>query len=597
MKKLLLGITVLFFSAFALTSLAQTFTWPEAYAATAKAGGTIRETTIGDLNTYNILFTSTATDQAVASMFAGPGVIYRDWVGTRTFQNEAGEYNLFWASSIEEVQPGQEYIYTLKEGWKWSDGTEMTADDIITTFNIVSNPDVASDYYYTCGTVEDELVTYEKLGTYQFRVLFPKPIVNAVASVCPTLPAHIFGPAYEQGGVEGIQALWGIDTDVTTIVSGGEYMLSEYRPGERAVLTKNPVYGEFVKAADGTPMPGPDEWILTVVEDRNAELALCATGQCSFYYPDTLDRVAATQEAVSNGTIQGEFYPEIGPGSFTDYLVYNFNNTDLCKVEMFRNTTFRQAINAMIDRQALIDAALGGLGVAGYDYNTEASAPFDAPALREQPFEFNPEEGVRLLGTIGFTELGEDGVLMNPETGCRVEFTVQYNAGNTRRAQIAEVMRQTAEPYGVKINPREVSVEVWSESMDGTSLPRNHDFDAQVFALVGGDVDNPSGPNVFPIAANLNAWNKSKADAQPWEILVERLTKQMDTELDLDARVAIYNERAQILREQLPLTPLISPSFHYYHNMANVWPLEALDSNSIESPYNPGNYRGNLVAP
>jgi peptide/nickel transport system substrate-binding protein len=363
------------------------------------------------------------------------------------------------------------------------------------------------------------------------------------------------------------------------------------------VLTKNPTYTEFNQAFDGSPLPGPDTWTITIVEDQNAELALCSTGQCSVYYPDTLDEVAAMQEAVTSGTIPGTFLPEIGPGSLTDYLFFNFNNTNPCKSEMFRNTSFRQAINSMIDRQALIDAALGGLGVPGYDYLNEASAPFDAPALRDQPFEFSPERGVELLNSIGFTELDGDGVLTNPDTGCRVEFDIQYNAGNNRRAQEALVMSQTAIEYGVKINPKEVTVEVWGDSWGGTALPRAHDFDAQIGALVGGDIDNPAGENVFRLASNLNGWNKSKADAQPWEILMDRLTVEMGETLDLEERIAVFEERANLMREQLPLIPLISPSFHFYHNMGNVWPEDKLDSTSIQAPYRPGGSRGELTAP
>jgi peptide/nickel transport system substrate-binding protein len=584
-------------------SFAQPSVSPENYAPTAVQGGTIQETTFGDFTTFNIVITSNATEAAVLGMVAGPSTVYRDWLGTRSYRNAEGGFNLSWAKSIEEVQPEQEFIITLNEGWKWSDGTEMTTADVEASFKIYGDPAVESNSY-SCSVVgvDEKPVEYEILGTYQYRIRLPEPQVNAIANNdCANaglIPAHVFMPVYEAQGADGIKALWGIDTPIDQIVSGGPYMISEFRPGERLVLTKNPVYTEFNQAADGSPLPGPDTWVVNIVADRNAELALCSTGQCSFYYPTTLDEVAAVQEAVTNSTIPGTFLPEIGPGSFTDFLFYNFNNTNICKAEMFKNSTFRQAMNALIDRQALIDAAVGGLGVAGYDYQTEAARPFDAPALRDQPFEFNPDKGVDLLASIGFTELGDDGVLANPETGCRVEFDLQWNAGNNRRSQEALVISQTAAPYGVKINLKEVSVEVWGDSWDGTELPRKHDFDAQIGALVGGDVDNPSGENVLRIASNLNGWNKSKADAQPWEILMDRITVNMSKELDLNKRVELYNQRAEIMRENLPLTPLLSPAFHFYSNMGNVWPVEAMDSNSIQSPYRPGGSRGELtIAP
>jgi peptide/nickel transport system substrate-binding protein len=592
MKKLLVGITLIALSAL---GLAQPFNWPENYAPTATQGGNVQESSFGgDFTTFNIVLTSSASEAAGLGMISGPTTVYRDWLGTRSFRNAEGGFNLFWASNIEEVQPEQEFIITLKEGWKWSDGTEMTTADVEAAFTIYGDPAVEANSY-SCSVVgaEEQPVELEILGTYQYRIRLPQPQVNAILNNDCTnaglIPAHIFMPVYESQGAEGIKALWGVDTPVDQIISGGPYKLAEYRPGERLVFEKNPVYGEFVQAADGSPIPGPDTWTITQTADRNAQLALCSTGQCSFYYPTTLDEVAAIQQAVQAGTIPGQFFPDIGPSSAIDFFFYNFNNTDVCKAEMFRNTTFRQAINLMIDRQALIDAAVGGLGFPAKDYQTDAAAPFNAPDLPE--FEFNPDQGVELLNSIGFTELGNDGVLTNPETGCRVAFDLQYNAGNTRRGQIADVMAQTAAEYGVQITPREVSVEVWSDSWDGTQLPRKHDFDAQIGGLAGGDIDNPSGDNVLRIASNLNGWNKSKADAQPWEILMDRLTVQMNETLDLDARVALYNERAQIMRDELPFTPLIARSFHFYHNLGNVYPLDKMDAKSIEDPYNPGGPR------
>ena len=72
----------------------------------------------------------------------------------------------------------------------------------------------------------------------------------------------------------------------------------------------------------------------------------------------------------------------------------------------------------------------------------------------------------------------------------------------------------------------------------------------------------------------------------------------MDETLDTGARVDLFKQRAEIMREYLPLTPLIAQSFHFYENVGNDWPKEALDAVSIQSPYNPGNRRENLtVAP
>lgn len=600
MKRTLFGVAVLAGS----LACAQPYQWPENYAPTAPPGGNVNETLFGDFATFNEAIIASAQERAVIGLTLAPDLVYRDWLGTRSFRNEEGDFNLLFASAIEEVRPEQEFIITLREGFTWSDGEPITAEDFMAAREIVGDPDVQSnEYSSTVVGDNEEPIVYEQLGEYQFRVTLPEAQVNAMFNVVTVgaLPAHIYMPVYEEGGAEAVRSLWGIDTPVDQLVSGGPYVISEFRPGERIVLTKNPTFGESVQAADGSPLPGPDSWTVTFAEDSNAQVALVTTGQADFFWPSGLNDTQAIQQAVQNGTIGGTFYANIGPAGAVDFITYNFNHTNECKRNLFRAPEFRQAISSMIDRDALVQAAVGGLGYPAVDYGGgEAAAPFDASNL--EPFEFSPEAGLELLASIGFTEEGPDGVLRNPETGCRVAFTLQYNDGNDRRAQLAQVTAQTLAEYGVEVNVRQVSTDVWSQSIDAgfinpedESQGREVNYDAQIWGLAGGDPDNPSSVNVLGLAELLNAWNKSTTDVQPWEISMDRLSRRMDRTLDLDERVAIYNERAELMREYLPMTPLIQQAFSFYTNLGNTWPEEALDANSIESPYTPGNYRENLT--
>ena len=79
--------------------------------------------------------------------------------------------------------------------------------------------------------------------------------------------------------------------------------------------------------------------------------------------------------------------------------------------------------------------------------------------------------------------------------------------------------------------------------------------------------------------------------------LLESNVSKMNETLDLNERVAVYNERSELMRQYLPMTPLISPAFHVYTNMSGTWSVEALDANSIQSPYRPGGFRGHLAQP
>lgn len=587
MKRFVIGIAAL---ALLGSAMAQPYVYPPEYAATVTYGGEVYEDVFSDLTTLNTLLVSSTTERSIVSMFSGPGFVYRDWLGTRTFRDDDGNWNLSWAESVEEVRPDQEFIVTVKKGWYWSDGVEITIDDHIAARTIYADPGIVNTAD-VCTNIGGDPVLFEKIDDYTVHITLPQPFVNSLAvKDCGTVPAHIFMPVYEAEGAAGIMALWGVDTPPSEFVSGGPYILTEFRVGERIVLERNPMYGDFVKAADGSGLPGPDRWIVTISQDANAILARVVTGQTSFYWPDTADRLRAVIDAVNSGTIQGRVYPNVSQSTASDFLTYMHNNPDQCKADMFSNSTFRQAISIMIDRDALVQGALGGLGYPAKSMNTDAAAPYNASTLSD--IEFDPETAVAMLASIGFTETGPDGVLRNPATGCRVAFDLNFNSGNNRRAQIALIVSQTAAEYGVAINPREVSVEIWGDAIDGLV-----DYDAQIWGLGGGDMDNPAAPSVFGLAAPLNAWNKDASSAQSWEILMDQLTTRMATTIDNDARIAVYNEREELIAQYLPMTPLIAQAFHFYENLGNVWPAEYLDPNSIQNPYRPGNYREVVTAP
>lgn len=575
-------------------ALAQPFQWPENYAATSRPDGIINTSLASDLTSFNLIVPADSViETLVLDNIGGPTILYRDWAGNKRLQQDNGVWNMFWAQNIEEVTPYQEYIVTLREGWRWSDGEIMDVDDIIATHTLQSDSEVASENY-DCSVIDEEPVQIDKISQYQYRIKLPKPIVSLLARTdCRIIPEHIYMPVYEAEGAQGVKALWGLDSDVTTIVSGGPYTIQEILPGERLVLERNPFYGQQVKAADGSALPGAEEFIIHFVEDTNAELSLVITGRLDYYYPADIDQLASINAAIRNGSIAGKLYANLGPSTLVDMISYNFNNEDSCKSSMFRDVRFRQAMSLLINRQELVETALGGAGIAARGILTSASLPFGSEFLGD--FAFDPEAGLELLAAMGFTDLNDDGILINRDTGCLVDFTLQYNNGNTRRSQSAIFIAQSLRPYGIKITPLGVVSEVWIESIAGNrdydvTGKRSVDYDAQIWALGAPDVDSPSQAAALTLQGNANAWNKSKVDIAPWELQLDSLTKQIDRTFDFDKRVEVYRQRAELMREYLPFTPLIAPNFHFYTGLSNNWAEEALDATSIDLPYRPGNF-------
>ena len=570
------------------TAAAQPFRWPAEYGVPER-GGEISEGRVDPaepgFNPFNLL-------GGYGALLDPPPLVYRDWAGDRSIRRSDGGFNLLFAADIEELERDRDFVVTLREGWRWSDGVEITAADFVETTIMLRDLEVGAGNV-RCAYQDDEPIEIRQLDRYRFRFTLPRPRINAIAvEYCEPVPMHVFGPVYEQEGAAAVNAMWGEDADPSEIVSGGPWVVSEIRPGERYAFARNPYFGDMVQAADGTPLPAADRWVIRFAPDDTQLSVLALSGALDIYRNLDLDDLRALAESIDQGVLPGRIVSG-GPSDSVDFFSFNFNHPDPCKRRMFREVDFRRAASLLIDREALVQAATGGLGQPARMWRSPLR-PFHAPDL--PPLEHRPEQALELLAGIGFTERGADGVLRDPESGCRAEFELLYNEGNSRRGAQAQVMSQSAAAYGVAIQPRQVSAGLWAEAIIGTELPRSVESEAILWGLTGGDIDNPSAINVFRIGANLNAWNKSRTDVQAWELLLDQLTRQLDRELLLEARVEIYEQREALLRRWMPVIPLISPGHYVYLGVGNTLPEELLDTAFLKLG-GPGNALELLEAP
>ncbi|EQC70655.1 Oligopeptide ABC transporter, periplasmic oligopeptide-binding protein OppA [Streptococcus sp. HSISB1] len=63
-------------------------------------------------------------------------------------RNEDGELKPDLAEKVEVSEDGLTYTATLRDGLKWSDGSDLTADDFVYTWQRIVDPATASEYAY-----------------------------------------------------------------------------------------------------------------------------------------------------------------------------------------------------------------------------------------------------------------------------------------------------------------------------------------------------------------------------------------------------------------------------------------------------------------
>ena len=171
--------------------------------------------------------------------------------------NENNEVIGGQAESWEASEDGLTWTFTMRDGLKWSDGTDLNAKDFEYSFKRMVDPNTAAPYAETCLGMIDG---FEEAAGFPDAdgnpTAEPNPdALNVKASddgktltIVLSYPCSYFDKMaafasmspVQQATVEANGDAWCTSPD--TFVSNGPYMITDWTPSERIVLTKNPNY-------------------------------------------------------------------------------------------------------------------------------------------------------------------------------------------------------------------------------------------------------------------------------------------------------------------------------------------------------------------
>ena len=310
-------------------------------------------------------------------------------------------YDLATDYSVSE--DGLTWTVTIRDDAYFTDGEQLTAEDVAFTYNTVKQTSSVNDF-----TMLDRAEATDDT-TVVFHMTRPFSIWPYTMAVVGIVPEH----AYDS-------ATYGIHP-----VGSGRYMLEQWDRGQQVILTANPnYYGE---------QPKMQRVIILFMEEDAAFLAAQA-GQVDVAYTsatysgETVEGYSlAAYDSVDN---RGINLPAVPAG--TDREGRAVGNDFTADVRV------RRAINIGIDRQEMIDHVLNGYGTPAYSICDQLPWYNEASEV-----EYDPEAAAALLDEAGWT-LGEDGVRM--KDGVRAELNLLYSNGDSvRQALAADLANQLGE--------------------------------------------------------------------------------------------------------------------------------------------------------
>ena len=362
-----------------------------AAAGTPKAGGILRVGTLGGAN-----------DILDGQHIVSKADIMRQVTGFEPLMSFSPEFVPEYTNALAKdvtAKAADNYVITLKDGIKFSDGKDVTADDMVYSFERMIDPDLAVYGGSNMRTWLDK-TGITKIDDRTVELKLKQLVSNFKEALC----------AYTCAVVPVGYARF--DGDATKQVGTGAYMLKEFEVGKQSIHVKNPNYWD-------TGKPYFDEVHIIDFADGDALInALLA---------DQID-VAGDIDSASVATVEGtEGYKVLnseGGGWLTISMAVD--------QEPFTDVRVRQAMRLIVDRDAMVEQVLSGYGRVANDLY----APLDAAYIGDElPQRTRDIEGAKkLLADAGKSDLTID--LFAPNDTAALGAMVQLFAENAKDAGI-----------------------------------------------------------------------------------------------------------------------------------------------------------------
>lgn len=340
------------------------------------------------------------------------------------------------AESWDISDDGLEYTFHLRQGVKFHNGNDFTAEDVAYTFHrmLTVEGGVNTEFIDQIKGADellagetDTLEGVEVADDYTIKVTLKEPFAGFLASISSPGVSIYDSEATEAAGDQ-----FGMDPAVT--VGTGPFEFSSWSFNNQLVLTRNE---DYWKGASG--LPGV---VIKIIPDTETQSMMFESGELDIldldYAADSVDRFT---ETYPDQIVQG---PRVG----IVYFTMNFNK------EPFQNVRVRKAVQMSIDRQAILDALYGGRGQVEQGIFPHGLIGFNPD---QEEIKYDPEAAKALLAEAGYAD------------GFDMEIAADSSASDTMTMALEIVSDQLAE-VGIRAEIKNYDESTWLETRKSGEL-------------------------------------------------------------------------------------------------------------------------------
>jgi peptide/nickel transport system substrate-binding protein len=444
-------------------------------------------------------------------------------------------------------------VVTLQDGTRWQDGTDLTVDDVLFTFNLAKDhADLPYSTFWSWVTemnATGDRTIEIKLNPDQLN---PGQVNNWLTSV-RILPQHIW-----EERAAGETSLTQVVDDAP--VGSGPFTVFDFST-ERVVLERFDDYW----AAELYGLPAP-RYILHPIFGSNDEANLAfQRGEVDIsqtFSPQIWQMWE--DEGLPVGTWYAE-EPYHIPGS----------------IPVLHVNTHKPGLENLAVRRALAHAInypqIAAVAMSRYSVPAQASLVlptggesqfFNADAVAETGWEYNPDEARRILEEEAGATLGSDGIYVLPDGTRLGPYTAMATFGWTDWVAAIELVAQSATESGIEV------VTEFPEFPIINARRNNGDFDLIIWSIGAA---SPATPwQRFRDALDMRGvadfgepafWNWGRFEHPDVPALLDAAGASTD-----DAEKAeLFGQLDAIYRENIPVIPLMYRPLEFYEFNETHW--------------------------
>jgi peptide/nickel transport system substrate-binding protein len=388
-------------------------------------------------------------------------------VAPQETDNEGKIIRPHMCEKVEHNKDFSEFTFYIREGLRWSDGVELTADDVIWWWeHEQNNKDLYPEGPRNTWKTGDKYAVFKKISKWVFQISFAgpfRPLINMSAHEYMSFSSFFAQPAHY---MKQFHIDFNPKANELAQSYGYQYWFQLYKEREEYmrphagkphiapwirissgsthdIYERNPYFAEVDQ--EGNQLPYIDRIYVSVVEDRKLQEAKKATGGMSIG-TTVLSQISIYQKNKSIGDFTIKNWKR--SNSSECMFAFNLNHKDPVQNKIYNDIRFRKAMSLAINRKKINETLYFGLAKE-CQATIDPQVSFFDPAWQRYYAEFDLDRANGFLDEMGLVWDDKKEYRLRPD-GKRLRTVILYNLQDFP-IQLIELVRQDWSKTGMEV--------------------------------------------------------------------------------------------------------------------------------------------------